>query len=277
MKTKLFLILILFLVLPVTLAELKVERLKVYVNNERQTILEDITGSEDGGLIENVNSEDIIEFDLRFINTWNDTAKNIEIRGVIEEINSGNDLSVEVDDFNLDYNKEINKKLTFTIPSNVRKDEYIAYLEITAEYDNHSDPDFQIDFQVEIIEGVSSSSNSVINIVSDLTNTTKLYLEKLDRLPEIEQCKSTKAGFESELTTCKASLGICDGEKNNYANNYIQKSECEAKVKEAENKDSWLLPAAVIGLIYWFGIRKKKDEEKKAVDDQADDKRFRDF
>lgn len=282
MKKKIIVIFgILLFILPTVFAELEVDRLKVYVSDVRELTLEDITTDTDGGVIENVQAGDVIEFQMRFKNTWNETIKNIDIKATIEDIDDGDNLKETISDFDLDYNEEITKKISFTIPAEVRIDDYYSIIEITG--DANQTIDFSIEFEIDIISG-EKEKVSLIDILGNMSKLCADYIKNTKTgeiyQDEIENLKYLKGGLEKENEACKTDLDTCKIEKINCVDDkldMITQIECNKEIKKAEEKeDNWILPVGGF-LFYWFVIRKKKTKEEEKIDEESEDEKFKKY
>lgn len=148
---KLSILLIMLLVIPICYATLEIERLKVYVNEFSELKLENIVSDTDGGLIEDINTEDKLEFNFRLKHDYNETLK-VQIKGRIEEIDNNDDLTETISEFDLGKDEEVTKTLAFTIPTDVKKDNYESIFEVNAEYENDTEfEEIVINFEIEVV------------------------------------------------------------------------------------------------------------------------------
>lgn len=282
MKKKLIILFGILLLIPFTLAELEINRLKVYVSGVREITLEDITTDTDGGIIENVQAGDIIEYQLRLKNTWNETIKNIGITAIIEDIDDGDNLKETISDFDLEYEEEVTKKITFTVPAEVRVDDYYSIIEITGEVSNYSNPDFSIEFDIDVISG-EKEKVSLIDILGNMSGICTKCIENTKTgdiyRDEIENLKYIKGGLEAERDAYKIDLDTYKEEKTTWENEkaqYVKKTECDEDIKKAKEESNWIFPVGIFG-VWWFFIRKKKEKEEETIDKESEDERFKKY
>lgn len=280
---KLFLMFgILIILLPFAFAQLEIERLKVYVNDVRQITLEDITEDEDGGTVENTRAGDILDLSFRFKNNWNETIEDIEVGATIEDIDDGDNLIEKIDKFDLEAEKEVTKKISFTIPAEVKKDYYNMFIEITGESENYTYPEFTIEFEIDVISG-EEERFSLIDAFEEMTNTTKEYLkradEKFDYADRIEQCRFSEGEYKGMYETCITNSNTLENDKNKceYEKNKLQDNVTisDRKLKQGDGKgDDWIVPVGIVGAV-WYFTRKKKKEEEEMVEESETDKLFK--
>lgn len=262
---KVILILILLVLIPSTLAELQTQRLKIYVNDFREKTLEDITSSRDGGIIEDIKAGDVVEIQIRLLNTWNETVKDIDIRATIEDIDDGDNLVEKISKFDLDFEEEITKTLTFNLPVDIRIDNYDLILEISGEVVNFSDPDYTVSFELDVISSEEDKSFSLFEALGNLSSVcaklaesnidfdiiNKYTTAESDRKVAVESLRVCNNDFNEE----KQSLSVCENERD-------KRIACALIVKEPEKKDNTgLIILGAVGIYLWTRKKKTKDEE----------------
>jgi len=278
MNKKMFLIFGILLLLPTVYAQgLEIEKLKLYVNDVRELSLEDIKEDMDSAdMIEDIRADDVIEITMKLLNTWNKELEDISVKGIIEDIDDGSNLIVKLDKFNLDDEDDVTKTIIFTIPSEVRVDDYWMKIEMEGEYENGTEIEMSVGFELDVIKtGSSSTGTRSFNIAESFDNLTKLcgeYVkevrENFDLVDELKQCNFMKGGFEENAKNCKTNLETAQNEKTKCENekeNMIKISMCDKRVEDAGSENDWLIPAGLIFCSWYFFIRKKKKEEDQAT------------
>lgn len=281
------LLIVLMLLVPIAFANVEIDRIKVYVEDEAVD-----TADEDGGNIK-VNRNDLIEMVLTIQNNYNESA-TIKYRGYIEDIDDGNDIEKELDLYDVESNDDRSKTLTFIIPDDAKIDEYNMYLKI--EYNTtFTNGNFERSFDVKVLEPdesaleifqFESSFNNLTSVCSDVVETVNGcfgYIDNNKNLTyEISSCKEAKGTCQSSLDDCTTDLGIRNTEKDefldtieglneqisdkeNEISSMLTISSCDTKIADAikdskKKSNNQLLmwgAAAAVGFYFW-NERKKK-------------------
>ena len=151
MKKLLLITLMIILVLATAVhadGELLIDDAEVNVDGDK-----DKNADENGGTIE-VKPGSNIEIEIKLKNTFERDSdieiNDIEIIGTLFDIDDGDDIEVEIDEFDLDVRDSEKVTLEFEVPLVVEEDMFELLIEIRAEDDNGTDYDIQIDYDVDV-------------------------------------------------------------------------------------------------------------------------------
>lgn len=273
---KIYLILVLMLcMLPIALADMTVESVKVYVNDERAS---DVDAS--GGDID-VVPKDILDMNVRVYNHENSTMR-FKFVGRIDSI-TGDDLEKVQDWFDVDANSEKSKTLSFTIPDTAKRDSYDMLLRIDYRFNNGTEYRKDIDYTVYV--KTATAEEPTINLeasFSNLTGTCSQVISSmgncLDYLGKYTECSSSltsvsesRGTFETKSTECSANLEACRSEKasadsartscESQKSSMITQDSCNTQINDAKSKNnSFLWVVGIVGVIgFWLYKNRKKD------------------
>ncbi len=122
-KKVILFLLVLFIVPLVSARQLEIEDIRFYLNDDR---ISDVSYS---GTIDAEKNDDIlIKVDL--YNNGNTTVKEILFFAEIKDIDDGDDVEEELNEFDLDDGDDIRKELTLDIPKDADIDDYRLYVKI---------------------------------------------------------------------------------------------------------------------------------------------------
>jgi len=128
--------------------KLKVKDIKVYVDGKKES-----GADEDGGKIDVIPGSEL-ELKIKIENLYTDDEdvkiEDITIEGTLENIDDGDDLDDESNDFNLRADKDKEVSLKFNIPLEVEEDDYDLTIEIEGENENGFPYFLEIEFEVEV-------------------------------------------------------------------------------------------------------------------------------
>lgn len=197
---------LLLCMLPITLAVLEVDEIKIYIDDD---LISD--ADEDGGDIEIKRGEDLT-IKIYFDNDW-DNESYIRLKGEISYIDDGDDLikwkpGDENDDwYEIDPDEKTFKTLIFKIPDDADYDNYD--LELTIYYNQTNGAEGTWDYEWDVI-------------VEKEYEDEKTLEEKLDELKEAIN-SSNEGNFYKlynkcfvNLTECKSYRTTNEGYKTNY-------------------------------------------------------------
>lgn len=277
---KLILIFVVLCIIPMVFAELKLDEVRVYVNNDR-----DYSVDKDGGDI-NVEKGDVVELVVHLINNMDNITK-AKIKGIVRDIESGGDITKNIDWYDIEANGGRSKTLSFTIPNDADADDYDFDLTIDYEYNNGTTDEFEIDFEV-IVQEIKSTETELKEVVRNVSTTCSNVIEKMsasfdyigrnDNLTgELSTCKDERGTYKAQADERERTLIQCQTDRDNYNQD---KQECEDKkslmisvnecksqtddaVTEAVNeakkkKDNTMLGIGAVGLVGWYFLKKRK-------------------
>ena len=128
--------------------KLKVKDIKVYVDGKKE-----VGADEDGGKIDAVPGSKL-ELKIKLKNLYTDDEdveiNDITIEGTLKDIDNGDDLEDDTNDFDLNPEKDRELSLEFNIPLEVEDDEYDLIVEIKGENERSFYYSKKIEFEVEV-------------------------------------------------------------------------------------------------------------------------------
>lgn len=133
--------LVLLCILPITMAELELEEIRVYVNNERY-----YDADESGGDID-VTRGDTIKLRVNLENNMDNTTE-ARLKGVIELIDDGDDIKEERSWYAISANDNEWETLELDIPSDSSRDDYDLELYIYYKYYNGTVEELKVEWVV---------------------------------------------------------------------------------------------------------------------------------
>ncbi len=262
-------------------AELELDEVKVYVNDER-----DFDVDEDGGEID-VERGDNLEIRAYLDNNRNNDTE-IKLRGIIRDIDDGDD-ETEERDYTLHANEtEEMTRIFMTIPDDAILDDYDFDLIIEYKYSGEGWKSIEVDFdiivkgdeleKIELEDVMRNMSVVCSNVISQMTQTFD-YINRYDNVStSLSTCREERGTYQTQASEKEKTLIQCQTDRNNYQNDekecnnkieqMISKSDCKVEkddeikdaVEKAEKKkDNTMIGllggAAIIGYVMW---RRKK-------------------
>jgi len=167
---------VLLILAQVVLAEgLEITTIRVYVNSKKESGID-----REGGSIDNVRPDSTVEVKVKVKNTYprssDEEIENIVVTGTIEEIDDGDDIEEESEEFDLKPGRTKTVTLTFDIPLAVEEETF--------------------EFPIKV-EGENSTS--------DLEATALLELEIEKKNHEL---RFVKAELDDKILSCKDSTNL---------------------------------------------------------------------
>lgn len=127
----------------------KVNITKVYVDDEKQ---KKVSG---GGKVKDIPPNSTLRLKIELENLYDSSTEidvnDISIEAVIEEIDNGNDIEAEIEDFDLEADKKTTKELEFKVPLEVEAKDRLLRIEIKGK-DNAGikyEKEFRYDLEIE--------------------------------------------------------------------------------------------------------------------------------
>ena len=157
---KKILCLVLLCMLPITLAELELDEIKVYINEDRY-----YDADEGGGDID-VERGDILKLKVYLENNMSNTTE-VRLKGVIELIDDGEDLTEEKDWYGISEHKTKWGTLEFDIPYDSPRDDYDLELFIYYQYSNEIVEEIKVEWDV-IVEVEDEDKNDIETSLDEL-------------------------------------------------------------------------------------------------------------
>jgi len=266
--------------LPVINAEFRVDQVKAYVNNDR------VSGfDEDGGDVD-LNRGDDLEIQILMENTENTTTQ-AKIKGILNNINEGDDITKEFEWFDVEADNDKQKTLTFNIPTEARIDNYDLDIEIIYKFSNGTEDDISLEYVVYVREEGTSEDIDLKSTLASLADNCSAMVIGLDT------CFGYISGFQNktgELSTCKEERGVCQTDIDNTRQNYDECNQERNQLKidnqnlenmkkamytvqqcnnititqvEKEKKSLNNMYGMIVGggVIFWFFSKNKKKKE----------------
>lgn len=221
--------------MPIALAELKIDEIKFYVNNERY-----YDADKGGGDDIKVKKGNTLEVMVGLDNDVNTTTQ-ARLRGIINNINDGSDIikwqPSETGWYDISANDDQTKTLSFTIPSNAIRDEYDMELIVYYKYSNGTENSFsKIDWMVVVVgdelkpitmEEALSNVSTMCNLLMGKMAASFEYIGKYDGCSSnLSTCREERGKYESQSSECERT-------KTQYG---TDKASCEQDKKECEEK-----------------------------------------
>ena len=126
-------------------SNLNINEIKVYVDGDK-----DSGADENGGVIDDVKPGSEIRLKIEIENNGSLEIENIDVEGVIYDIDDGNDIEEEDDIGDLKAGKDEEVTLEFKIPLEVEEDDFLLELEIEGEDENDTEHRAYVNFTVRI-------------------------------------------------------------------------------------------------------------------------------
>lgn len=229
MKKLLTILLIIVCAISIVSAELELDEIRVYVNNERY-----YDADKEGGDID-AKKSDTLELIVYLDNNVNTTTQ-AKLKGVIENIDDGNDITKEQDWYDISANDDKAKTLSFIIPSDAVKDEYDMDLTIYYKYSNGTEYSFsKIEWNI-IVEEEKQKEITLNEVVGNMSMTCSQVISKMtesfDYMGKYSGCTENLTGCREERGTYKT-----QAEENEKTKNVcvIDRDSCKTEIKECEN------------------------------------------
>ncbi|MAE42943.1 hypothetical protein CMO93_04170 [Candidatus Woesearchaeota archaeon] len=128
--------------------KLDVKDIKVYVDGKKES-----GADEDGGKIDAIPGSKL-ELKIKLENLYTDDEdvdiEEITIEGTLEDIDNGDDIEDDADDFDIKAEKDKDVTLKFDIPMEVEEDDYDLIVEIEGQNENGFPYSKTIEFEVEV-------------------------------------------------------------------------------------------------------------------------------
>lgn len=280
----LFLLLLAFSLPGVYAGGIEVDRVKGYVNNERVSDV-DIYGGDF-----EVKFKDIIDLVITIDNMENTTTK-IKLVGTIENIDDGDDIVKTQGWYDINANDDRSKTLSFSIPDDVRRDDYDFELRIHYQYSNGSEHELdRIDYSVIVETQTEEENINVYALVQNLTSSCESLAEStktcFDYVSRSDNCSNELSTVKEERGTYKQQSEDCGGTRDtcltdkaelerektgldNQIKEMITQRQCNNQTaivvssvrKESDSKFNQTLGiGGMVALIYWYYNKKKKSK-----------------
>lgn len=275
----LYIIGIVLLMVPLVHAQLEIKSIKAYIDDQRDTSVD-----EDGGTMD-AKPDSILELTVQVDNKENKTTK-VRYTAVLESIDDGDDIEKKQNWFDVPADDDKAKVLSFSIPTDAREDDYVLELLVEYEFDNGTDGDYTVEFEVRVREEKVGEEKD-INLAESFNNLTLLcgniisnidgafgYIEKYSTCSdELSTVKEERGKLDSDYTNCNQNLDVCrsekqdiDNEKNNLQNQIsgmITRTDAEqektvAVDKAKSEKDQIIFGVGILGVVVFVWQTKRK-------------------
>lgn len=268
MKSK-YCLLFVFLVvlLPVANAAIELTNLKGYVNNERDSNID-----EDGGEFE-VNQDDNVEISVTIDNTYNTTTQ-IKLELVVENIDDGEDIEKTQGWYDIGADDDKTKSISFIVPNDARADDYDMDLSIYYKLSNGTEYLYsRIDFNVYVEKGRTDVTEENINdVLKNLssscgylamsTNVCFGYIGKYDNCSdELSTVKEERGEYKQKASDCESTLSSCNSDKSVLEND---KQVLSSRITAVENERDGRLTQQQCNNITATAVNQAKDENTKS-------------
>jgi len=127
---------------------LDVKNIKVYVDGKKESGVD-----EDGGKIDVIPGSTIelkVELENLFTDDQDVDINDILIEAVLESIDDGDDIEIDVDEFDLNAEEDKKRILEFKVPFNAEESQYDLILNITGDDDRGVSYSIEITFEVDV-------------------------------------------------------------------------------------------------------------------------------
>jgi len=261
-------------------AELKLDSVKAYVNNERVSGVD-----EDGGEIR-AYKNDILEMTVKLENEMNNMTRAM-MKAVIENIDDGSDIEKIHDWFDIEANNDKSKTFSFTIPDTAIYDEFDMQLEVWYKYTNGTEgKGWDIDYIVDVrkegeaaeqeinLEGAFYNLSGICgNVITNMNNCFGYINISASYSDQLISCREDRGTYlarynetQENLNKCISNLGTANNEKEASETKMkamLTTQECEGitstKVREVEKKGNNLVGIMLLlGAGFWFWDKRKK-------------------
>ena len=281
---------LLMLLLPYAAASLEVDDVRGYNNDERVTDI-----NKDGGDFD-VEQGDSIDLVVRIKNAANTTIQ-AKIVGTIKDIDDNADIVKTQDFFDIEANNDRSKTLTFSIPTDARRDEYDLELKATnSSGDSIKIVGYNVIVETQVSDDTSSSISSINKIsdivgnltascrlIADTTNTCFGYVETSKNCQnELSTVKEERGTYKTQSEECSQTKAELERQKvslENDKSNMISLSQCNNQTATAvintrnESDDKFNQTLLMLGgaaLIYWYYNKRKKEKSSTASSYESD-------
>jgi len=272
----LYVVLYIILLSSFALADITLDQVKVYKNNERVSDVD-----LDGGDI-SANPSDKLEFVIYIKNTENTTSQ-AKIYSKIESIDDGSDIVKEQSYFDISADSSKSKILTFDLPIEIATDTYDMVLKVYFKYNNGTEIIKEVDYTIDVrqikqntdIDLKSSFNNLTLvckDVVGQMSSCFGYVNQSLKCKDDLSTAENARGTFESNANTCASNLAACTTEKasiqserdscKSESSGKLTLQDCDVKVNKANN-DSMLkmgMFVAGIGIVIFFMNKKKKEQ-----------------
>ena len=131
-----------------------VDDLKVYVDGEKHSGIDEDCVDETCDIDDDVFPGSEIKIVIKFENTYDDNEdvdiEDIEVDAVLEEIDDGDDIDENADISKLKSEDKESVTLIFNVPREVDEGEYDLVIDVDAEDEDNNDQGFSFDFDVKV-------------------------------------------------------------------------------------------------------------------------------
>ena len=288
---KFFAFFIMLLLVPAAFAEddnertgLKIVDIKGYVNDDLDSRVD-----KDGGTFR-VYPKDDVDIQVEVFNDLSETTQ-VKIKGVMENINDGDDITKEIGYYDIDTSNSSKKMISFRIPNNVVEDEYdfTLYIYSTTHDGNESTftVDYYVDVRVDEEEEKAANVNEILlnmsrscEAITESTNACFNYIGMYDNCSdELSGLKEERGTYQADYDNCQSLLDTCQAERdtletdNTYLSgqqatmislqqcNMTTMASLEKQKRDNDSKSSQtllLVGAAGVGLYLWTTKKKEK-------------------
>ncbi len=163
MKKLISFLLILMFALPIVMArELEIEDIKWYINDDRRR------GIEYSGQLE-VNPSDEVGIKVGLFNNGNETIEEILVLFEIKDVDDGDDIEEEIDEFNLGDGDDTEKRIELDIPSDAENGIYNMFIKIRGIVNNTEELSIY-NYTLRIYRDPVDISNILVDINKSLSN-----------------------------------------------------------------------------------------------------------
>lgn len=291
MKKYIILIVALLLLQSVYAEQMIIDDIRVYVNENRQTNVD-----KDGGDIEDVRPNDVVEFRVDIKNGNSDEAlDDVLVFAEIIDIDDGRDLENDLNRFTLRKGESERKVLTFTIPEDSEDDDYDVNLIIRGINTNNTEETYNVSYILEVITSVADTFNirDAISNISNYCQTSNTNVEyvksKIDSVigpgAALESCQNevssakqdsqnSQRSYEEkvrEYDKIKSDWDKCDADYQSLKDDYSQCSfrlsnateeanniRLQASKSNSNTKMMIVIGLLVVGGLYWYRNNKGK-------------------
>jgi len=236
---KLIIGVLLLLLIPSVLAYggMDIEEIRVYVDKDRQN------GVEEDGDDFYVQAGDLVDIIIEFYN-YNHTVTEVKIDATFENIDDGEDITKDIDWFDVDADDDRSKPIAFAVPSDAREDDYDLTLEITYKYANGTQEQLE-DITFEVTVRKESEKEKSINLEGSFDNLTNICGGITQRLNRCFGFINSSNKCESEMSTCREQKGVCTTDLNNYKEDYTdcsnERTDLKQQVQNTQNEMSTMI------------------------------------
>ena len=274
--------LIMLVVVPAALADIRVDEVKAYVNNVKQSDI-DI----DGGTV-TAYPNDIVDFTIDLENTKNITAK-VKLKLTVDELDKSGDIVKDQSWYDIEKFDVRSKMLSFTVPDIATTGDYDIYLKYTFKY-NDTEIERQIDYDLRVRRSTTTTTVTLQDYFANMTITCRDMIKNMyvgigfvgkynNCSEDLSTVKEDRGKCKSDLENCQQSLQKCNNDAvakeqdttaceqqvNNVKASMIDLNACQtqkdAAVKDAEKSKDYIIMALIAGgagLYYWTNKKKNK-------------------